>query len=130
MPSPFAPFENALIVFDIPTGVVTKNALGNRVTQTAEVEIRAMLKPVKDAAEVQYYIGDDNTAELMSGYLTNPLRLPPNLHAPIEGRATIKTALGKTEVGTFELKPNSQSPYVMGVKMNFIHKIIGVFRRG
>lgn len=130
MPSPFAPFENALLVFQVPTNVVTKNALGNRVTQTAQVEIRAMLKPVKDTAIVNYYIGDDITSEVLSGYLTNPLQLPPNLHAPIEGRATITTGLGKTEVGTFELKPNSQSPYIMGAKIGFLNKIIGVFRRG
>lgn len=130
MPSPFTPFENALLVFNIPTGAVTKNALGNRVSQTAAVEIRAMLKPVRDAAEVSYYIGDDDSAELMSGYLIAPLQLPANLHPPAEGKATIKTALGKTEVGTFELKPSSQSPYIAGAKVNFLCKIIGVFRRG
>lgn len=130
MSSPFSPFENAVLHFDIPTGNFTINSVGNRVMEETQVEIRAMLKPVRNAAEVAYYLGDDQTAELMSGYLTNPLQLPTNLHPPAEGRATITTAVGKTETGTFELQPLSSSPYLTGLKINFLTKIIGVFRHG
>jgi len=130
MPSPFSPFQNAILTFQVPTNIVTTNAVGNRVVQTTPVEILAMLKPVKNAAEVQRYLGDDSSAELMKGYLIEPLQLPANLHPPVEGTATIITALGITETGTFELQPLSQSPYLTGVKVDFLNKVVGIFRRG
>lgn len=130
MTSPFTTFANATLVFQLPTGVVTVNSVGNRVVETGPVEIKAMLKPVRDAAEVNYYVGDDATAELMSGYLVDPTSLPDNLHPPVEGKAEVITALGRTESGDFKLMPRSQSPYIQGVGIGFLNKVYGIFRRG
>lgn len=129
MTSSFKVFTNATLVFQVPNGIVTKNAMGNRVVQTAPVEIKAMLRPVRDAAQINYYVGDDETAELMTGYVTEPLP-PPSLHPPVEGKAMVKTAVGVIRNGSFKLLPNSQSPYLVGLKIDTLTKILGVFRCG
>lgn len=128
--SPFAAFQNAVLVFQVPTGAVKQNSVGNRVVETATLEIKAMLNPVADAAQIQQYIGDDDSAELMTGYLVSPLQLPFNLLPPIEGKATIKTNSGLFETGTFNLLPSSQSAYITGIGVKYLCKIVGVFRRG
>lgn len=130
MSSPFTPFANAVLTFNVPTGNVTINLVGNRVVETSPLQFTAMLKPVKDAAEVSFYVGDDDVSELMKGYLVEPLVFPPNLTAPIEGKAEVKTAIGVSKSGTFKLLPLTQSPYLTGLGIDFLTKITGVFRRG
>lgn len=98
--------------------------------ETTNVEITAMLNPVRDAATVNYYVGDDDTAELMGGYLVAPLSLPVNLHPPIEGQALVETSVGVTRTGTFKLLPASGNPYLIGVGIDFLNRVNGVFRRG
>ncbi len=129
MISPFKQFENAKLTFQIPTGKVVVNRVGNRVQEVGPVEVRAMLKPSKNAVQINYYVGDDQTLELLTGYLTEPLTMPRYLHPPVDGEAEIKTAIGITRKGTFKLLPNTQSPYIMGVDIPFLTKITGVFRR-
>lgn len=129
MSSPFKSFENAVLIFQVPTGNVTTNSVGNRVVETGPVELKAMLKPVKDAAEVQFYVGDDETSELMSGYLTEPTVLPASVHPPIEGTCEVKTAIGVTRTGHFKLLPHTNNPYLVSLNIAFLSKIIGIFRR-
>ena len=130
MPSPFTAFTNATITFKLPTGVVSTNNLGNRVIETSLIVVKAMLKPVKDSATVNYYLGDDDSAELMSGYLTEPTTLPTYLKPPTEGAIVISTAVGRSEAGTFKLLPRSQSPILSSLNIDSLTKIIGIFRRG
>ena len=130
MVSPFSTFANATITFNLPTGVVTTNSVGNKVVQTSPLAFTAMLKPVRDTGEVNHYIGDDDVSELMKGYLIEPKSFPPTLTAPIEGSATVKTAIGVTKTGTFKLLPRSQSPYLTGLNIEFLTSIFGVFKRG
>lgn len=130
MVSPFAGFANATLTFNLPTGVVTSNAMGNRVVQTSPSAFTAMLSPVKDTGEVNHYLGDDDVSELMRGYLIEPLRFPVTLTAPIEGSATVETIIGTFKTGTFKLLPRSQSPYLTGLKIDFLTSIFGVFKRG
>lgn len=130
MSSPFATFANAVLTFNVPTGNVTVNTVGNRVVETSPLSFTAMLKPVKDTAEINYYVGDDDVSELLKGYLIEPLIFAPSLTAPIEGSAQIQTAIGTTKTGTFKLLPLTQSPYLTGLGIEFLTKIQGVFRRG
>lgn len=130
MSSPFTPFANAVLTFNLPTGEVSVNSVGNTVVVTTPLEFAAMLSPVRDTAEVNFYVGDDDVSELMKGYLVEPLSFPATLTAPIEGIAQVKTAIGITKTGTFKLLPVTQSPYLTGLKIEFLNKIRGVFRRG
>lgn len=130
MSSPFAAFTNATIQFKIPTGAITFNSVGNRVVETSDIVIKAMLNPIRDAATLNQYVGDDENSELFSGYLTDPLTLPANFHPPIEGQATIETSVGIAQTGTFKLLPSSSSAYLVGLKIDFLNKVIGVFRHG
>lgn len=130
MSSPFTSFANAVLTFNVPTGNVTINLVGNRVVETSPLQFTAMLKPVKDAAEVSFYVGDDDVSELMKGYLVEPLVFPATLTAPIEGKAEVKTAIGVTKSGTFKLLPLTQSPYLTGLSIEFLTKVTGVFKHG
>lgn len=146
MSSPFAPFANAVLNFDLPTGEEYYNEVGNRVVQTTPVQLLVMLSPVRDAATVNQYVGDDQTSELMSGYLVSPLSMPENLTPPIEGTAEITTAIGGArhtlpdgtsgrmagvnKTGTFKLLPLTQSPYLVGLKIEFLTKVFGTFSYG
>ena len=129
MSSPFVAFANATITFKVPTGIVSVNSVGNRVIETSLIVVKAMLKPVRDMAELNYYIGDDDSAELMSGYLTEPTSLPASLKPPTEGAIVITTALGRSESGTFKLMPRSQSPILAGVGIDYLNKVVGILRR-
>lgn len=128
--SPFATFANATLTFNLPTGVVTTNLVGNRVVQTSPLAFTAMLSPVRDTGEINYYIGDDDVSELMKGYLIEPTIFPATLTAPIEGSAQVETVIGTFKTGTFKLLPRSQSPYLTGLKIEFLTSIFGVFKRG
>lgn len=130
MVSPFAAFANATLTFNLPTGAATQNLMGNRVVQTSPKLFKAMLSPVRDTGEVNFYIGDDDVSELMKGYLVEPLSFPATLTAPIEGGATVETIIGTFKTGTFKLLPRSQSPYLTGLKIDFLTSIFGVFKRG
>lgn len=130
MTSPFATFANAVLTFNLPTGQVSVNAVGNTVVVTSPLQFTAMLSPVRDTAEVNFYVGDDDVSELMKGYLVAPLSFPASLTAPIEGTCIVKTAIGITKTGTFKLLPVTQSPYLTGLKIDFLNRISGVFRRG
>lgn len=130
MSSPFTSFANAVLNFDLPTGEEYYNEVGNRVVQTSPVQLLVMLSPVKDAATVLQYVGDDQTSELMSGYLVSPLSMPENLTPPIEGTAEIETAIGVNKIGTFKLLPLTQSPYLVGLKIEFLTKVFGTFSYG
>lgn len=128
-PSPFKHYENALLRFQIPTGKVVVNRVGNRVQEVEPVEVRAMLRPSKNLVQINYYVGEDQTSELLTGYLTEPLTMPRYLHPPADGEAEIKTAIGITRKGTFKMLPNTQSPYIMGTDIPFLTKILGIFKR-
>lgn len=127
--SPFEGFDNAVLHFQVPTGTYTTNALGNRVPQYSNITIRAVLRTVRNIAQIQYYLGADEAAELMQGYLVDPLNLSDNLHAPVEGEAEIKIATGIIESGTFRLLPEIQSPYLVGTRINMVNKITGIFKK-
>lgn len=129
MISPLKFFENSYLSFQIPTGKTTFNNLGNRVVGMEPLTLRAKLNPLRDSAQVSQYVGDDETAELMQGYLTFPLILPAALKTPAEGRARIEVARGRWEEGDFELKTLTQSAYKVKCKIDYLNKIIGVFRR-
>lgn len=96
---------------------------------TAPVKIRALLKPVRDVAQIQYYLGADQTSDLMRGYLVEPMTLPAGLRPPTEGRAEIEVAIGVVAKGTFKILPLVQSPYLIGAGIDLVNKIQGVFKR-
>jgi len=130
MLSPFSSFANAILMFQVPNGMVSINSVGNTVVETLPQTFTAMLSPVRDTAEINYYLGDDDISELLRGYLVNPLSFPTGLTAPIEGGAVVQVAIGVPKTGSFKLLPKVQSPYLVGLGISFLTSIYGVFRRG
>ena len=94
-----------------------------------QVGIKAFLLPIRDTIVVQYYLGQDDTASLMEGYLIDPLLLPAGVHPPIEGLATITTNIGIVETGKIKLIPLIQNPFLLANKMDYLTKIRAIFTR-
>lgn len=130
MVSPFSTFANATLTFEVVAVTGTVDEFGNKEFAPTALTFRAMLSPVKDTAQVNYYVGDDDVSELMSGYLVEPTLFPDTIASPTEGIAEVKTQVGVIKTGTFKLLPMSQSPYLMGVNIDFLTKIQGVFTSG
>ncbi len=135
MASPFKGFENSTITFKVSDGTYITNSVGNRRLDTVDLIIKAVLKPAyytivqSYTKEIQQFAGVDSHAVLLEGYLVDPQTYPSEVQFLAEADATIKTAKGKEETGRFKLLPIVQSPYVIGVKIDIITPIRGIFRR-
>ncbi|MBD2437340.1 hypothetical protein [Nostoc sp. FACHB-110] len=136
MTSPFTGFDNSVLTFQIAGGTYTTNTLGNRIPATIPTIIKALLKPVTDsgaveryAKEIQQFAGADGFASLLEGYLVLPTTYPQGVEFLMEADIEIMVALGKPETGRFKLLPITQSPYVVGMGIDIVTPIKGIFRR-
>lgn len=133
MRSPFLDFENATLVFEVPGGTPTINAVGNLVSSTTSVTLRALLNPTRptsaEQVEINNYAGADGQATMMAGYLIDPSDLPLSLATPCEGTAKILIASSNIVQGKFKLLPIIQSPYIIGLKISQLTKIRGFFKQ-
>ena len=128
--SPFTPYVNAILNFNVPVMVKSSDRVGNRSMQDQIITLKAVLKPQEsDAVTLQYYIGDDVTATLLEGYLVQPPVMPNLLKPPFDGNATITTASGRVESGRFKILPSIVSPYLVALNLNLVNKIRGIFTR-
>jgi len=134
--SPFAPFANATLTFQIADGTSTINSVGNYQTNTVPLIITAVLKPSINSSEVQTYaqeidqfVGADASAALFDGYLVDPLVYPSGLKFLSEADASIIVSGGFTQEGRFKLLPVVQSPFVVAIGIQIITPIRGIFRR-
>lgn len=80
MPTPFPDFvENTTLVFDVPTGELTQDEVGNAIAETASIRVTAMLK-VKTLtfsnSKIQRAPEIDEGALLLEGYCLEPMKLP------------------------------------------------------
>lgn len=128
--SPFTPYINAILNFNVPVMVKSSDRVGNRTMKDQVITLKAVLKPQEsDTVTLQYYIGDDVTATLLEGYLVDPPTVPNLLKPPFDGNATIATASGRSETGRFKILPIVQSPYLVALNINLVNKIRGIFTR-
>lgn len=136
MTSPFTGFENTTLTFQIADGSHKTNAIGNYIPSTTPTIIKALLKQTTDssaveryAKEIQQFAGADGYASLLEGYLVLPATYPQGVEFLMEADAEIMAALGKPETGRFKLLPITQSPYVVGMGIDIVTPIKGIFRR-
>lgn len=92
MPSPFKTFENATLLFEVPTGQTTTDDRGNVIDEIKTIRIKAFLKKADDALarQVNRTQEIDNAAWLLSGYATEPMILPASIKP--NARATVTFA--------------------------------------
>lgn len=77
------------IVFAVPTGNTTTNALGSPTVQTEAVVLTAFLKPKKDNAYRDAEISDgQQTGQKVAGYLISPSLMPQGVQPEQAGRCT------------------------------------------
>ncbi len=75
--SPFASAANAKLVFKVPNGELTFDNNGNPVPTSSEVTLLALLRPGEPVVNPEG--GIDEVVEEVSGYLVDPLELPPGI---------------------------------------------------
>lgn len=134
MTSPFLGFENATLTFKVADGF-TINSVGNRIPNTVDVIIKAVLKEStsssdisKYAQEIQQFAGADGRARLLEGYLVDPQVYPEGVKFLAEADIVIASSLGQEETGRFKLLPVFQSPYVVALNIDLITPIRGIIR--
>lgn len=81
MASPFADWQNAALIFAVPTGNLTTDEMGNPVLETAPLVVTTKLKALTGAAaaKVMQYPGVDTTAIALIGRCIEPMILPANV---------------------------------------------------
>jgi hypothetical protein len=131
--SPFKGFENAEIVFQVPSGDYLVNAVGNPIASTKEVKIIALLKQSKSfnsqyAQEIQNFAGADGYVFLLEGYLIEPTVYPEEVQFMMEGEAIITLSINTPRNGRFKLLPIIQPPYLVAASIDLVTPIKGLFR--
>lgn len=79
MPTPFPSFvENATLLFDVPTGELTQDEVGNAIAETVSVRVTAMLKAKVPAygVAIQRAPEIDEAATYLEGFCLEPMQLP------------------------------------------------------
>jgi hypothetical protein len=84
MISPYSNFENARLTFQIPTGNLIRDEVGNAVAETKSIKLTAILEmlALQSASKVLKQPGVDETALRLEGYCVSPAildrRILPN----------------------------------------------------
>lgn len=79
MTTPFPDFvRNTTLVFDVPTGDLTQDDVGNAIAETTSIRVTATLKAKLPSygAAIQRAPEVDETAMYLEGYCLEPMKLP------------------------------------------------------
>ena len=78
---------NCTIVFDVPTGTITTNALGSPSTDTESLVVVAFVKAKKDNAYLRPETNDGQlTTQRLEGYMISPQLMPARVQSEQQGR--------------------------------------------
>ena len=127
MSSPFTPFSNALLTFTVPGVGSTTDAMGNPVPVSTTVVYKALLRPDL-RKNLEPLPGLDQDQLLLRGWLVDPLTLPDGVGAGTVVTCALTEAPGTTTTGEFTILNVLQNPFVMGVGINFLSGVRGIFR--
>lgn len=96
--------KNAVLAFDVSTGVTGLDEDGNSIVQTETVTFEAIIHPLN--TEDGYFEGGDRKVLKVRGRLVDPLAFPSSIKHLQKGTATIN---GRN--GDFTLHLMTQNPY-------------------
>lgn len=132
MTSPFAPYTNATLVFQVSTGTLTTDTLGNVVPPKSKLTCTAVLKPTSSYKQPEKPAGVPIDAIYLEGNLVSPLSTSAAIspfHTLVQPGANCSATIdGKT--GQFWLLPSPRNPYVVAVDVYIVDRLRGWFREG
>lgn len=110
MTTPFAPFANARIAFNVAIGALSTDAItGNVVAAETTVVITAYLT-TSTAPRALYYPGVDESEQILEGYVVDDggnngtAKLPLGINDQAKGYAEFSDASGVTLKGLFTIR--------------------------
>lgn len=121
MASPLSIIANATLVFQVPTGAMGTDSLGNPRPETEPQTVSAYLKNDRRPRHL-YYPGADESQVPMVGYLVEPQTVPDTLKHGAVALCTIAE-----QQGDFEL--HLPAPSIDLVRQELGDKIYGLFKR-
>ena len=101
--------------------------MGNIIPIMTNVDYQALLR--RDLRKnLEPLPGLDQDQMLLKGWLINPLEYPPGVGAGTVVSCALTETPGLTTTGLFTILDGLQNPFVMGVGIQFLTTIRGVFR--
>ncbi len=121
--SPFAPYANSLLRFQIASGeLLTDPKTGNKRPGTAIAEVVALLEQ-KKAPKNNELPGVDDTAVWVEGFLVTPRPLPEQITPESQCFGTWQGREGR-----FHLTFTARNPYIAALGIDLVEKIRGYFQ--
>lgn len=127
--SPFEPFKNSLLTFQVSSGSLIEDALGNMRPGTAVVEVEAILKQVS-RPNVEPREGVDTTAIFLDGYIVSVAGAEAGYEQLLPGAVTQDSPCAATwqgRTGRFWMEFTAPNPYVRSQGIYFVDKLRGWF---
>ncbi len=130
MASPFAPYANAVLLFQVASGTLAPDSNGNLRPGKAVIEVRALLQQKRDPNR-EPRPGVDESFVWTEGYITQVGSDPKALVLPsIVTPDSPCSATWQGRVGRFHLEFTARNPYLATVNVNLVERIRGYFVPG
>lgn len=130
MSSPFAPFTNATLRFQVASGNLVVDRKGDFRPGKTVIEIRALLQQKKDPNR-EPRPGVDSTAIWVEGYITQVGGDPESLVLPsvITPDSPCQT-IWQGRAGQFSMEFTARNPYLAALSIDLVERIRGYFQPG
>lgn len=121
MTSPFFPYANAELTFDVVTGIKSKPESMESTVLSAKVKVTAVLKSARITR--QELEGVDQSWEAMEGFYVEPLSPPKGLTSGTKGTVRFAVSEGIYRDGVVRFQPVIQNSFVQSTGLQIINKI-------
>lgn len=122
--SPFAPFANAVLRFQVASGSLTLDRNGNPRPGKAIVEVSALLEQKRDPNRKEQP-GIDPQSIWIEGYLVSPAVMPTIVTPDSPAQAVWQGRSGR-----FYAEFTARNPYLAALEINLVEKVRGYFLPG
>lgn len=122
--SPFAPYKNAQLRFQVASGALTPDPNGNLRPGSAVVEVEALLEQKRDPNR-EVRPGVDPSSIWLEGYLVSPRPLPSIVTPDAPAAITWQGRQGR-----FYIEFTARNPYLAALNIDLVEQIRGYFLPG
>lgn len=122
--SPFAPYKNSVLRFQVATGSLVADLNGNQRPGKAIIQVEALLEQRRDLSRT-VEPGADPTAIYLEGFLVSPRPLP----TPITPDS-LCAATWQGRAGRFTYEFTARNPYLSALNIDLVERIRGQFMPG
>lgn len=127
--SPFAPFKNAVLSFQVSSGALVSDSNGNMRPGTAIVQVEALLQQKRDPNR-KAEAGVDTSKIWLEGYLVKVLGAEPGRELKLPSVVTpdsLCSAAWQGRAGRFYLEFTADNPYLAALNIDLVNRVRGYF---